>query len=641
MKKYFLLCVFHMLFCCALFAQDEIQTKIDSLEKKLRIAVKEKTRGEIFHQLGNMYYDLDSKRALGYYDSALTLRKKTEDIQGIANTSNNIGLIYEERGNYKMALEYFSESLQNHIDIGNEKDIAEVKNNISLAYHGLGLYDNELENCTEALKYFEKAGDERNMGKALNNIGRAFCSKEIYDSAIVYQKRAYEQFKKIDDISEMAKTLNNIGAAYYQLKVLDEAEKYLKSSLDIQSTSGSTKEEANAFINLGLIYREREKFPEAKDYYLKGLNIHRANNNLLGMAQSFINLGELSLHMSNYDEAKDYLNAGLTIVRQTEAKDLLQNYYEILSFVYEKSENYDEALKYYKSYLEIKNSSDTITRESSINLTYQLKDKQLRIASLEVLYSKKETEKRIWVIALSGIILISIILGYIRSKRIKEKAFKEITEAKLASLKSLMDKHFISGSLNSIDGFLNNHDSESASDYLVKYSKLIRNILHFSDKPEVTLEEEVELCKSFLYLEKIHYDNSFDYSFEMDSTISVTSTLFPSLLLQPIIENAVKHGVGSLTEDKNTRGLIKVTIKRDYDKLVCRVTDNGRALGFSSGNSGNHQSYSGKGIMERIRVYNSIRRNKASFSLSDNKPGVSAELVVPYMEIKQSQRMTA
>jgi hypothetical protein len=78
------------------------------------------------------------------------------------------------------------------------------------------------------------------------------------------------------------------------------------------------------------------------------------------------------------------------------------------------------------------------------------------------------------------------------------------------------------------------------------------------------LEEEVELCKSFLYLEKIHYDNSFDYSMEIDNNISLSGTLFPSLLLQPVIENAVKHGVGSLITDNTKAKVTYVEGARTY-----------------------------------------------------------------------------
>lgn len=63
--------------------------------------------------------------------------------------------------------------------------------------------------------------------------------------------------------------------------------------------------------------------------------------------------------------------------------------------------------------------------------------------------------------------------------------------------------------------------------------------------------------------------------------------------------------------------------------LICSVTDNGNGLSKSHHKSGNHLSYSGKGISERIRVYNSIRKNKSSFQLKDNNPGVTATLIVP------------
>jgi len=70
--------------------------------------------------------------------------------------------------------------------------------------------------------------------------------------------------------------------------------------------------------------------------------------------------------------------------------------------------------------------------------------------------------------------------------------------------------------------------------------------------------------------------------------------------------------------------------------LVCVVSDNGRGLQFAGTKSKDHRSYSGKGIIERVKVYNNLRKNKASFVLKDNNPGVSATLTLPFILRKQS-----
>jgi LytS/YehU family sensor histidine kinase len=109
------------------------------------------------------------------------------------------------------------------------------------------------------------------------------------------------------------------------------------------------------------------------------------------------------------------------------------------------------------------------------------------------------------------------------------------------------------------------------------------------------------------------------------------------MLLQPLVENAVKHGVGSLSGDEaGKKGLIRVAINKEKDKLLCTVTDNGKGLGFTGTKEKSHRSYSGKGIIERVRVYNTLGKNKASFMLKDNNPGVSAILTLPYIFRKQS-----
>jgi hypothetical protein len=343
-------------------------------------------------------------------------------------------------------------------------------------------------------------------------------------------------------------------------------------------------------------------------------------------------------------EADAALNKALSLLKNYNRPEYLKDCYYNLSLLDSLEGDWKNSLNYFKLY--------TITNDSLFNrkksqqmardqVKYETDKKQ---GEIEILNKDNELKglriqqqsKNILLIIAAAVLLLLCAGGflYYRDKRIKRDALKQISEAKLSSLKSLMDKHFIFSSLHSIDTFLLNNDSEAASDYLVKYSKLIRTILEMSNQAEVSLDEEVSLCKSYLDLEKIRYDYCFDYNFSIDPNISLQHTQFPSMLLQPLVENAVKHGIGSLAGDKN--GFIRIGIEKQADKLVCIVKDNGKGLGFTDTTAKGHRSYSGKGIIERVRVYNTLAKNKASFVLKDNNPGVSAILTLPYIARKQA-----
>jgi LPXTG-motif cell wall-anchored protein len=409
------------------------------------------------------------------------------------------------------------------------------------------------------------------------------------------------------------------------------------------------------FIDMGNVYRHQLYYSLAAQpdtawarsfyYYSRALEIANEIGDESTAGVALNGIGWLYLKRSNIKEADVALGKALRLLEINRVPENIMDCYLNISQLDSMKGNWKRSLEYYKLYATMQDSlfDNKKSREmANLEVKYATDKKQGEIEVLnkdnELKTLRIERQQKNILLIIAGAVILLLAGGgiiYYRNKKIKQNALKQISEAKLASLKSLMDKHFIFSSLHSIDTFLMNNDPGAASDYLVKYSKLIRSILEMSNQAEVGLEEEISLCRSYLDLEKIRFDNSFDYDLSIDGPISMQQTLFPSMLLQPLVENAVKHGIGSLREE-GKKGFISIDIKREKDKLICSVTDNGKGLQFSGNTSGSHRSYSGKGIIERVKVYNSLRKGKASFLLKDNNPGVTAVLTLPYLFRKQS-----
>jgi sensor histidine kinase YesM len=149
---------------------------------------------------------------------------------------------------------------------------------------------------------------------------------------------------------------------------------------------------------------------------------------------------------------------------------------------------------------------------------------------------------------------------------------KELAELKLTLLRSQMNPHFIFNSLNSIKLYIINNEKENAVYYLNKFSKLIRKILASTQVKQSSLADELETMELYMNIENIRFENRIDYSVVLDKAISVDTIKLPCMILQPILENAIWHGLSS------KKGNIKLGIlvrKLGQDHIEIQIEDNG------------------------------------------------------------------
>jgi ligand-binding sensor domain-containing protein len=139
------------------------------------------------------------------------------------------------------------------------------------------------------------------------------------------------------------------------------------------------------------------------------------------------------------------------------------------------------------------------------------------------------------------------------------------------AMKAQIHPHFIFNTLNSINKFILTNNKKSASLYLTKFSKLIRKVLEYSQRENVTLTEEIHALELYLSIEAMRLKNKFTYSIQVDSDIETSGILMPSLLLQPFVENSIWHGIQPL--DK--KGVIKIQISKNGPNLEATIIDNG------------------------------------------------------------------
>jgi len=178
---------------------------------------------------------------------------------------------------------------------------------------------------------------------------------------------------------------------------------------------------------------------------------------------------------------------------------------------------------------------------------------------------------------------------------------KEMEELKMTALQSQMNPHFLFNSLNSINNFVLKSDVEKASDYITKFSRLIRVILNSSSSPTSTLAEELGILSLYVKLEQMRVNGGFDYIVNVQENLNLDPIKVPPLFLQPFIENAIWHGIMKVDGDKR----IELSIKKEGDKILCIIEDNG--IGINKAKDLEHMSqkrkfFGAKATENRIRM---------------------------------------
>ncbi len=205
----------------------------------------------------------------------------------------------------------------------------------------------------------------------------------------------------------------------------------------------------------------------------------------------------------------------------------------------------------------------------------------------------------------------------------RQTALREhMAELEMRALRAQMNPHFIFNCLNSINRYIVKSDNATASLYLTRFAKLIRLILDNSNSKKVLLSNELEALKLYIEMERIRFDNKFDYRIIVDEGVHTDSIGVPSLIIQPYVENAIWHGL--LHKEGNGSLWIKIRML-DENTLECVIEDNGvgreKAAEFRSKSTTGKKSLGMKLTEDRIAVLNQYAQTNASVEVVDLDDG--------------------
>jgi LytS/YehU family sensor histidine kinase len=205
----------------------------------------------------------------------------------------------------------------------------------------------------------------------------------------------------------------------------------------------------------------------------------------------------------------------------------------------------------------------------------------------------------------------------LESERTKAELQQRAAELEMQALRAQMNPHFIFNCLNAINGFILTNDSETAADYLTKFSRLIRMVLNNSQKKLISLEQELETLDLYLYMEHLRFTNNFHYQINCDDSIDALSIFIPPMLFQPFAENAIWHGL--LHKEGNGELLISLHLEKDI--IHCTITDDGvgrkKAAMLKSKSVEKNKSMGLQITKNRIALLNQDLNSETFFEIQD------------------------
>ena len=218
--------------------------------------------------------------------------------------------------------------------------------------------------------------------------------------------------------------------------------------------------------------------------------------------------------------------------------------------------------------------------------------------------------------------------------RADKELLQKLNLLELSALRSQLNPHFIHNSLNSIQHFIQQKEVEVSENYLTKFSKLIRLFFEYSRRQTVTVKEEIALIENYLQIEQLRFEDKLHFTLMVDENIEEEEQVLPSMLLQPLVENAINHGLFH-KEGKGHVSILFNYLNKSTIKII--IEDDGIGIIKSKElyvkSSKNYQSRSSAVLQERIELLNQTGNWKIEYEILDlseikNSSGTQVSLII-------------
>ncbi|CAM1374700.1 tetratricopeptide repeat-containing sensor histidine kinase [Tenacibaculum xiamenense] len=433
-----------------------------------------------------------------------------------------------------------------------------------------------------------------------------------YEKSFSMLKKEARIFEKGDRYENICAVYNNLGILYKARKQKDSALHYHRKTQELNLKHKDTIGVIMSYNNMGLTYYENNDLFKAEKYYQKAFNYApgRVTTSLLN------NYASLLLVKGNYKKAEEFLTE---VKQKAETKRLLKHALEQLVTLNKMQKKYKEAFAYQDelSLVSAQLLDEIKVKElNKLQVIHETEKKEQQILALQEKNQAQQTiikkNKLIATIFLIALLLVLVMfLMYLRNKNNVDKLNHIQLQQRL--LRSQMDPHFIFNALSNIQANILKEENDKAVKYLGKFAKLLRYNLENTNLNKALFSKEIQSLVDYLEMQKLRLNNNLDYKVDIDENIEQDFTKIPAMIIQPIVENAIEHGVDGIENPK-----ISLKIHDLEDKVECVIEDNG--IGYTASmkkEKKKKESYATSIIKKRLDLLSKKTKLSFHFSIED------------------------
>lgn len=534
-------------------AHASLQTQADSLLRIIKSLPTEKALLDSLIFMMDEFSPDDTEVYLAAFDDGFAYFSSIQEDTSAAHMMYAKSHLYLQLSLYPEALSFFNKSIELYEKVPYYSLIASCYYNLGWIHHKQKNFAQFLAYAKKATSYTSKFPEGNQTCNSIMTLAIAYYLNDSLDQSLHYFKEYYYTAKRIQDGFHIAQSLGKLGSFYENSEIdfaLDSARKYYEMEWKAAQQDSSGRSLLLAQLDMGSLERESHNYEQAIFHYTQA---HERATNL----------------------KRDYERQWIG---------------RMIAETYALAEKYDKAYEAYLSHTHFKDS--IFSEEKNLQVTelekkYETEKKDKQIALLAKEKEIEATLKTAFLIGFALVSVLAILLFYIfrqrlknqkvlaaKNQEIKEVNFKQqLSELEIKALRAQINPHFLFNCMNSINRMILNNETEDASRYLTKFSKLVRLILENSETTTISLEKELSMLESYIQLEALRFKGKINYRIVLDESIDPEDTYLPSMVLQPFVENAIWHGL--MHKESKEKGMITIVIKEEGDRLLCTIEDNG------------------------------------------------------------------
>ncbi len=521
--------------------------------------------------------------------------------------------------------------------------------------------DKSIRYYFDALNIAESIEDVGLQAECLSYIGYIFEEKNELERAKSYYLKSIKLAKINTDVSNLIYTYGLLANLYASIPQGEsKAFFFMKEREKLVWQYPTDHNLSRLYADYGALHYKLADYNSAITNFKKALVLNKTGNSNREVSRLYYNIASAYGLLNKYEMSIQYHDSALVLGLQNKDKNRLWYVYWDLAHVYANKGDFKKAYENYQKYVDV---NETILNEDYQNQLAEMSTKydsekkeaeNIRLRKellLKQQLSEKERNQRYLLGSILLLVTISlfITIRFYRMKQRDNRLLKQQKEeieqktetlnkqaAEISKYRTQMNPHFIFNALNSVQHFILKENKNSALDYLNDFSRLMRLTLYNSDKDFITLNDEKDFLSFYVNFEQQRFKDKFEFNVNVDPELDLENVLIAPMLIQPFVENAIKHaGLSSIKKP-----LIEVSILLANDMLHVSIEDNGKGRSFDK-ISVQHES---KGIdITRLRIEALFKHeNKVNphqlLTITDkidgeNQPcGVRIDFYVPLIE---------